>query len=295
MECEQLRDIVQNFRFHPQDAQGYNRVLLQLFGYLGHGKSSFINSCKFVLDGEYKIIAEAGIKDGGLTMERKSYRVTDSITLVDNRGFGFMNDFEKIEIYAQLGNFLPLDETVVWREDFGEIMGRIEDADMDPNYSDYTVPVFIYSVQKMIHTEEESEVKRFLKACQEMTGIVPIVVLTHKTSANYIAMEQKFKCLGAEVVIGVENYTSDDHRKTIEKHMGILNILKNALEDVQFHVNYNRDLRRERIERKKFLLRMVHDSVTAKKQKEDSRSFNPGSNPTERQRGTEKGSSCMIL
>ncbi|XP_053326560.1 uncharacterized protein LOC128501188 isoform X2 [Spea bombifrons] len=171
MECEQLRDIVQNFRFHPQDAQGYNRVLLQLFGYLGHGKSSFINSCKFVLDGEYKIIAEAGIKDGGLTMERKSYRVTDSITLVDNRGFGFMNDFEKIEIYAQLGNFLPLDETVVWREDFGEIMGRIEDADMDPNYSDYTVPVFIYSVQKMIHTEEESEVKRFLKACQEMTGL----------------------------------------------------------------------------------------------------------------------------
>lgn len=88
----------------PFGSQGYNRVLLQLFGYKSHGKSSLINSCKYVLDGgEYKVHAKESSYYGGVTVNRKAYQLTHTITIVDNRGNSRFNAFETGEIYAQLG------------------------------------------------------------------------------------------------------------------------------------------------------------------------------------------------
>ncbi|KAM8962450.1 uncharacterized protein RCH25_037994 [Pelodytes ibericus] len=276
MDHNYLRRYIQSFSLDDcaLGSQGYNRVLLQLFGYAGHGKSSFINSCKFALDGQYEMIAEAGeTTDGGAyTMERRSYKLTDTITIVDNRGFGTMDKFEAIEIYGQLGNFLPLDEKVEWRKDFGSVMGRIEDAGIDPNHTDFIVPIFIYSVCKTMSDREESEVKTFLRTVRNMTGIFPIVVLTYKTSENYFKVEKKFKCLGAEGVFALENYTEKDHLQTRGRHTDILNILKSALDDVKFYMEHKKDPVRERVERKKFLLKMCHSNVmTTKKQTEETK------------------------
>ncbi|CAI9579906.1 unnamed protein product [Staurois parvus] len=52
MDIRELRDNIMNFSLDEGDlgSQGYTRVLLQLFGYTGHGASAFINSCKYVLE-----------------------------------------------------------------------------------------------------------------------------------------------------------------------------------------------------------------------------------------------------
>ncbi|CAI9545467.1 unnamed protein product [Staurois parvus] len=63
MNSKDLTANIMNFSLDEGDlgSQGYTRVLLQLFGYTGHGKSAFINSCKYVLEkGEiFKEYAEA--------------------------------------------------------------------------------------------------------------------------------------------------------------------------------------------------------------------------------------------
>ncbi|OCT56398.1 hypothetical protein XELAEV_18000151mg [Xenopus laevis] len=114
MDVDELREYIQSFSLNewPLGNQGYNRVLLQLFGFLGHGKSSLINSCKYaLLDTEFKKHVEAAANDGGLTMERKSYPLTKTITMVNNRGCAIINPNEMAEIYAQLKGFLFLVES----------------------------------------------------------------------------------------------------------------------------------------------------------------------------------------
>ncbi|OCT64734.1 hypothetical protein XELAEV_18045831mg [Xenopus laevis] len=85
---DHVRDYIQRFSLDncALGNQGYNRVLLQLFGYMGHGKSSLINSCKYVLDdGEYRIHANALASHTSVTFNRTAYPLTDTITIVDNK------------------------------------------------------------------------------------------------------------------------------------------------------------------------------------------------------------------
>ncbi|OCT55382.1 hypothetical protein XELAEV_18002641mg [Xenopus laevis] len=106
----ELTHYIKNFKLEDFSSrnQGYDRVLLQLFGYLGHGKSSFINTCKYVLeDGEYQNYTNAKKPqkggDQGDTTERVTYPLTDIMTLVDNRGCSKMDNYETAEFLAQLG------------------------------------------------------------------------------------------------------------------------------------------------------------------------------------------------
>ncbi|CAI9540769.1 unnamed protein product, partial [Staurois parvus] len=119
MDNRKLTASIMNFSLDEGDldSQGYTRVLIQLFGYTGHGKSAFINSCKYALEkGEiFKEYAESRETDHGLTMVRNEYKLTNVVTIVDNRGCSRMSDFERAEVYAQLGNFIPIGQRVEWR------------------------------------------------------------------------------------------------------------------------------------------------------------------------------------
>ncbi|KAM9305323.1 uncharacterized protein PAF06_013859 [Gastrophryne carolinensis] len=262
MDVKKLRDYILNFSLSSCEKgnQGYTRVLLQVFGYLGHGKSSLINSCKHVLlgAGEFTEHAPARAEDGGLTMERKSYQLTSTITIVDNRGCATLNGFESGEIYAQLCNFVPLDEKVEWTREYEEMLRRLVLSDMEPNLSDLVVPIFVYSVKKELTDAEAQEIRTFLTNCRTLTGIFPIIVLTHKTSGKFSKFRDLFEEMGAEEILAVENYTREDHIETRGRHLQFLKLLHNVLEDVNFKMQREINVKMERANQKTFLLTFLH-------------------------------------
>ncbi|OCT61914.1 uncharacterized protein LOC121398967 [Xenopus laevis] len=269
MEHNQLRDNIQNFSLNncPQGNQGYNRVLLQLFGLVGHGKSALINSLKYVLSkGNFKVHADSGnIIGGAKTMERRAYELTSTITVVDNRGLAKMTDLEMRMIYAQLGNFMPLNEKVEWKDGYEDFIYKLEDSELDPNYTDFIVPVFIYKVRAALPEQVMSQIKAFFKICRDMTGVFPIVGLTFKTTGNYFEVEKVFRCLGAEVVVAVENYSKEDQLQTLGRNTDFLTLLKHVLDNVMFRMEHPRKPKEDRIQRKKILIKYSHDfDVTEK-------------------------------
>ncbi|XP_075034887.1 uncharacterized protein LOC142097165 [Mixophyes fleayi] len=271
----QLKENIYNFSldYCPGGNQGYNRVLLQLFGFLGHGKSSLINSCIYTLEyaGEFKEHAEAQKINSGCTIIRESYELTNNITLVDNRGYSTMDNFKRAEVYAQLGNFMPLNEEVEWKDNYTDMMRKLQESEKDPNYTDFIVPVLVYNVRKGLEEKELREVKLFIENCGKMTGVAPIIVLTHKTRGNYIMIEQQFMSMGADSVISLENYTKENRIKTEEVTRDILLFINRTLRQVQYRMEQGRNWRRERVDRKKFVLKYIHEIQMMKMKAEFAR------------------------
>ncbi|KAE8578321.1 hypothetical protein XENTR_v10023462 [Xenopus tropicalis] len=139
------------------------------------------------------------------------------------------------------------------------MINRLEDSEMDPNFTDFTIPVFVHSVKLQLAQQQKKQMKEFIENCRKMTGVYPIVVLTHKTSGDFLQAEKEFLLMGVEKVIKIENYTREDHGRTQGRHKEILHFLYSVLEDVNFQMKYNRDPRKERVEHKKFLLNFLHE------------------------------------
>ncbi|KAM4632574.1 uncharacterized protein O3C94_019112 [Discoglossus pictus] len=258
----EMTDTIVNFNPSEcaQGNHGYTRVLLQFFGYLGQGKSSFINTCKYVLeDKEFETYADVKLSDGGNTTARISYSLTDCMTLVDNRGCATMNSYESGEIFAQLGNLLPLDEEVQWNKGYDNIMERIVRAEKSVKSSDFIFPIFVYSVKKGIAPEEVSDIKKLLETARDLTCIFPYVVLTHKTNGNLQAMKTILEGMGVERIFALENFTPEDHLKTRGRHEEVLKFFLEVIEDVKFRVAHVMDPEHEREKRKEFILKFLHD------------------------------------
>ncbi|XP_073490835.1 uncharacterized protein [Aquarana catesbeiana] len=261
MDMDKLRSVIDSFSFDRCKGgnQGFNRILIQLFGLLGHGKSSFINTCIYVWqDGEYENWAKANENDGGLTMHRIPHKLTSNIVLVDNRGSGTMNAYETGEIFAQLGNLLPLGE-VEWSRGFG-LVDRIVKSEKIVKTSDFIVPVLVHSVKKTIIPEEKADLKALLHTAKDLTGVFPIVILTHRTFGNLVNVESTFKDMGIERIFAFENYTREDHFKTRGRHEEVLSFLQEVIKDAQFRVEHQkRDPVKEMQERKQFVFKYVHE------------------------------------
>ncbi|XP_069805584.1 uncharacterized protein [Dendropsophus ebraccatus] len=214
-------------------------------------------------------MAKSSDSDGGHTTERLAYKLTECITIVDNRGYTTIKDEENGQIYAQLGNFLPLNQKVTWEKDFVSIMSKVEDSDKEPNYSDFIVPIFVCSVKKTMTDEESLLLKTLFRNCRDLTGVYPIVVLTHKSSnPSYSHLDVIFKGAGAEQIHAVENYTLQDTMKTRGRCHDLLAVIGNALDDVKFRMNQPRNPVEERIDRKKFLMKFAYEFTVAQKLRE---------------------------
>ncbi|KAM4025997.1 uncharacterized protein ACNLHF_026398 [Anomaloglossus baeobatrachus] len=275
MDSRAMRDFICTFSLDngPLGNQGYSRVLLQLFGFTGHGKSSFINSCKYVVDdGPYMTHAKvAGSAEKPETMIRKAHDLTGNITLVDNRGCAKMSKDETGEIYAQLGNFLPLDTEVKWQKDFKDMMDILLKAEMQEQSMDFIVPVFIYSAKKTITPEEAKELSEIIEKARAITGLFPTVVLTHRLNEHLSDIQEKFRRMGVENIFPVENYTAEDHQKTRGKHEGILKCLHEIMRDVEFRMEETRDPNKEKLERKRILFEFAHNRDLEKVQDREDR------------------------
>ncbi|XP_053326562.1 uncharacterized protein LOC128501190 [Spea bombifrons] len=283
MEFEGYKQFIDDFSFHDclHGSQGYSRVLLQLFGYVGHGKSSFINTCKYVFDGEFLVHAELGNQCEG-KKNRRSYQLTDSITLVDNRGCPKFDSYVTGEIFAQLGNLLPLNREVHWETNLPDILSKVSDYDHEPNYSDFIVPVFIFSVKYGLRVQNQLyELRELLNNAKKLTGIVPFVVLTHKSQEDLTGVQNMFKNLGIDNIFQLENYTPSDSVKVRATHEEVVKILYEVLKDVNFRMTERRDREAERAARKRSLEEFVRDQ----QRKEEERRQEPRG-PDPRQRKT---------
>ncbi|CAJ0949426.1 unnamed protein product [Ranitomeya imitator] len=261
MDSDEMRHFTKNFSFDKckKGNQGFNRILIQLFGLLGNGKSSFINTCIYVWkDCEFENWAKARGEDGGSTTDRIPYELTENLTLVDNRGCRTLEDKESGVIFAQLGNLLPIDTRVEWGEGFG-LTEKMVRAEKLVKTSDFVFPVFVHSVRKGITKEERGELEALLNSAMTLTGVVPIVVLTHKTAGSLTETEGIFRDLGVERIFSFENYTSEDHMKTRGKHEEVLKFLCEVIKDVQFRVEQPRDPSEEMKTRRKFVLKYIHE------------------------------------
>ncbi|KAG8429501.1 hypothetical protein GDO86_020017 [Hymenochirus boettgeri] len=270
----ELTEYIKNFTLDqcPRGNQGYDRVLLQLFGFLGHGKSSFINTCKYVLDdGEFKVYADVTKTQGGNTTARITYPLTDTMTLVDNRGCSVMNNYEIAEIYAQLANLLPLDVGVEWNKGFG-LADRIVEAESSIKSSDFIFPIFVYSVKKGLAYEEMEELKDLLQYARDLTEIFPVVVLTHKTSGDLADVTKKFINMGAEQIFALDNFTPDDNIRTRGRHEDILNFFCEVIKDITFRLERTGDPVQKKMERKKKVLNFVYEREMRNKDEEIKRS-----------------------
>ncbi|KAM4024284.1 uncharacterized protein ACNLHF_025210 [Anomaloglossus baeobatrachus] len=267
----EMTNFIKNFSLADCNNKGFSRVLLQLFGYLGHGKSSFINTCKYVLDDtEYKTYADVKSNDGGNTTERITYELTDTLTLVDNRGCSVMNEYETGEIFAQLGNLLPLNQQVSWSKGIG-LVDRIVEAERYVQSSDFIYPIFVYSVKKGLSADEALEVKELLTTARNLTGICPLVLLTHKTNPNLRAVRARFEDMDVERIFALENFTPEDHLKTRGKHEDVLKLYIEVIRDIEFRMERMSSPEDEREKRKQFVLKFVYERELRKTQQEVER------------------------
>ncbi|XP_072273222.1 uncharacterized protein [Pyxicephalus adspersus] len=176
MDNDIMRRYIQDFSLDDckHGNQGYSRVLIQLFGFTGHGKSSFINSCKYVVDdGPYKVYARVAPSEyKPETMIRSTYELTRTITLVDNRGCVILKKDETGEIYAQLGNFLPLNTTVNWHAGYEDTLNRILESEREERSADFIVPVLVYNSQLQMSSDDDSNLKEMLVMARDITGNV---------------------------------------------------------------------------------------------------------------------------
>ncbi|XP_077350313.1 uncharacterized protein LOC144000381 [Lithobates pipiens] len=265
MDMDELKHVINNFSFDrcKKGNQGFNRCLIQLFGLAGHGKSSFINTCIYVWqDGEYQNWAKAdeehGGHHGGHTLERIPHKITSNIMLVDNRGLPKMDGYGSGEIFAQLGNLLPLGRNVEFTKGFG-LVDRIVRSEKLVKHSDFIAPVFVHSVKHIIPPEEMNELKSVLHTARDLTGIYPIVVLTHKNYGNLTTVESSFRDMGIERIFAFENYTHEDHFKTRGRHEEVLKFLQEVIKDAQFRVEHEtRNPVKEMHDRKQFVVNYVH-------------------------------------
>ncbi|XP_073416651.1 uncharacterized protein [Dendrobates tinctorius] len=268
MDSDEMRCFTKNFSFDrcKKGNQGFHRILIQLFGLLGNGKSSFINTCIYVWkDCEFENWSKAVDKDGGSTTERIPYKLTENLTLVDNRGCIRMDDKESGVIFAQLGNLLPLGN-VQWGEGFG-LAERMVRAEKEVRTSDFIFPVFVQSVRKEITDTEREDLKLLFQTARKLTGVVPIVVLTHKTAGSLTKTEGIFRDIGIDRIFSFENYTREDHMKTRGKHEEVLKFLCEVIRDVQFQVEQPRNPSEEMKMRRKFVLNYIHECEMKEQQR----------------------------
>ncbi|XP_073490853.1 kinesin-like protein KIF13A [Aquarana catesbeiana] len=255
---DKSRELIKNFSFNDCKLgnQGYNRVLLQLFGLVGNGKSAFINSCIYAL-GENKQFENWAKALGGFSGEtqyRTTYQLTETITIVDNRGMLTLCDRETVEIYAQLGNLLPLNEPVEWFYNYETYLNRILDRNMEKN-TDFIVPVLVQKAG-CIYDKEKEEYRIMLDTARKLTGVTPVIILTRKSRGEQSKERSFFEDLGIapQNIYTIENYTKEDHWKSREKDEQILKILLHIIEDVKFAVRFNRAAEPEKNQRLTFVL-----------------------------------------
>ncbi|XP_077305744.1 uncharacterized protein LOC143925039 [Lithobates pipiens] len=226
-----------------QNPNHRRRVLLQVFGMAGHGKSAMINSCFYVMgDQAYQNLARSASNDEEVTTARQEYPLTPNLVMLDNRGLNKLNEAEKLEINAQFRQLRSLGE-VTWREkNLIESIRQFKQQketrkqQQGTRQEDFVVPVFVYSCYRGWNDMEGSEIENILTSVHQITGIQPIVVITHCSSGNWKKIEAKFVEFGCTRFVAMENYTENNRTRTRETDENVLKLLTMCIEEAETEI-----------------------------------------------------------
>ncbi|KAE8577602.1 hypothetical protein XENTR_v10022971 [Xenopus tropicalis] len=197
----------------------FTQVFIMLFGMLGHGKSSLINSCICVLNNcDFRNYCGAHNTDSASTTARFIYNLTQTLSIVDNRGFNKMNDEEMLEATAQLRSLRGMGEgegEVTWGNSYektlNQLLSRVTAAQ-----TTCFVPVLVVSADTPLNSSDTNGLETFVTETFRITGTHPILVITHSNSVHKGNVKKKFCDLGITHRFSLENYTaSNAHRNTI--------------------------------------------------------------------------------
>ncbi|KAM5151733.1 uncharacterized protein ACMZJ9_009980 [Mantella aurantiaca] len=212
---------------------GFQRVAIQLFGFLGHGRSSLINSCVCVVkDEEYQNVAGAGMTEGALTIQRNEYELTNTLVIVDNRGFKTMKRTEIIEACAQIRSLRDIGEVSWDKDNLTETLQQFP-RKYQNRPADFILPVMVYSATNVWNPSEAEDMQLFITQAFRITGIHPIVVITRCDVQNFDTIKQKFGELGVTKRLSVENYTENDYIRTEEKDRKILELVHVCVQEAE--------------------------------------------------------------
>ncbi|XP_075687724.1 uncharacterized protein LOC142656684 [Rhinoderma darwinii] len=220
-------------QFTTGNVPGYERVVVQLFGMLGHGKSSLINSCLCVVkDSEYHNLAGAGKSHGSMTTKRQEHKLTNVLVMVDNRGIQKWKCEETAEVCAQLCSLRDIGE-VTWDKDNLEETSKQLLHKYTNRPSDFILPVLVYSAITTLTNDDVYTMEKCITNSFKITGIHPIVVITKCTWSNVEEIKMKFGNLGVLKKIFLENYTENNCERTAQKDQKILDFVNMCVEEAE--------------------------------------------------------------
>lgn len=210
-----LRKQIKAYTFEiPERENEKARAHIGVFGEMGAGKSSFINSIEFA----YKGVQSQSTRDtentsGGQTAKQCSLPLTDYIYLFDNRG---MKDYGSSRVK--------------------QFMKEVADEDGEAGTSksllnkEIHCPVFVY---KHSDSRKKNAAVQFLDKIAtkllEYIGYLPMIVITHADSLSTETkkdLEESFKKYCYKVWF-FENYTKS--KGNMKKSIEFLKFLKEAL------------------------------------------------------------------
>lgn len=193
---------------------GFKRVFLQLFGMVGHGKSSLINSCLSVINMlPFSNEAGAGTSSESFTTTRKEYKLTDTVYIIDNQGLNKMTKDERLELSAQLRN-LRTTLKVDWEFELERTVNQLEET-WNNQSMDFIVPVLVYSMDCAFSKNTAIEIGPFLRDAFEITGIFPIVVLTKHKTQNTTETVRIIEELGPHHIFVLDNYSTSNSVRSL--------------------------------------------------------------------------------
>ncbi|XP_072405743.1 uncharacterized protein [Chiloscyllium punctatum] len=195
------------------------KLSIRLFGRMGHGKSTFINNCLCVVkDTEYRTEAGEGDPQGSFTVELKRYRLSDYVEIVDNIGAKSYSSNECYEFRAQLGGYRKVGEQVGsggWGSYFWDY---VTSRNADWQNTIY-IPVIVYRGDFPSFEKEKPMIKPLIDNARNITGMWPIIVVTHATEIGNFNVKAIFQSLHCPDVFLLNNYfCKDDQKVPVERN-----------------------------------------------------------------------------
>ncbi|KAM5151732.1 uncharacterized protein ACMZJ9_009979 [Mantella aurantiaca] len=209
----------------------------------GHGKSSLINTCVCIVqneeNSELKNVAGAGTSSDPITTERKDFHLSEKIVITDNRGVSKMSKEELMEMKAQFCHLRGRDK-VEWNRSLRQYLDCV--LEFLHQNKEAIIPICVYSAKSLITKERYAELEPFIREVHRITGIYPIIVLTHfqdditKSASHF----NKFKEIGAEHIFQIENYTMERNDPNPETKSTVLALLDTCLQEADRKISGNR-------------------------------------------------------